>query len=292
MRNSTATLDTETTLIPDADAPTDDDASEPVETATTFDLGVLAPSTADAPKSTTTSMPKATTTTAGQNFAIVHVNNTTANTVKVWLGDASEHAAVVLAGEGVNWFVKTSTSDPDRGGATLNGTNCGAKWADANNVVGGREYHFEVTPSVGFCANGQVMPQLVITDYTAGTSKTLGGLMPDANHALIYTVNKSVESVFIGIDDDGTAIEWTLSPGTWGSPDLISTGQGDNDTVTARRVEGECAWSPGIGFVGGHTYRVEVADGGSCDSVPLENQGTTLRLVIYDLTTNDFVSFG
>lgn len=291
-RDNTARLATENTLIPEAGEPTQDEASEPDETATTFDLGLLVPTTTQAPKSTTTTVPgapRATTTTVSKAFAVVHVNNNSVTPVRVWLGDASEHAEALPAGEGVNWIVKTSAGKHDVGGVVVDGTSCGAKWSDADNVVGGHEYHFEIKPSPGLCANGQVMPQLVITDYTAGASKTVTGLVPNANHALLYVVNTYGAAAKVNVNDVD-ALEWTIDPTEWGAPQLLTTATGHGDGVSVTRIDEACGYGDGENyFLGGHTYRIEVVDGtGSCDG----SGGPSPGLVIHDLTAGTTRSVG
>ncbi len=286
-RASSSTLTADGHSIPDAAVPAD--TAEHDSTASTFDLGVFAPSTTDKPAAiaSTTTAPNATPVTLLEGFAIVHVNNATSTPVRVWVADGSAHSAVLRAGDAVNWIVKTTVAGPDRGGAVVNGTNCGASFPSADNVVGGREYHVEILPSTGYCGGGQPMPKLVITDYTAGTSRALTGLAPDATHALVYVINNYDAAVKLNLTDDD-AIEWTIDPTLWGVPQLLTTATDHGDGVAVTRTDSQCGYGDGEEyFAGGHTYRIEVVDGSSSCS-----GAAAPGLVIYDLTTKTSRSLG
>ncbi|MDP1794374.1 MAG: hypothetical protein Q8K63_09590 [Acidimicrobiales bacterium] len=280
-RNSSATLATDDPSIPQAHVPLDDnDVAAPVETSTTFDIGVLAPTTTEALPSTTTTAPKSTTTTILRDFAIVHVNNNNDWPVKVWIGDETKHQAIVAPGEGVNWVVTTSATNPDSGGAFAEGTQCGGSWTDGNNIVGGREYHFEVKPSGGHCSNGFTMPKLVLTDYTAGASKSFTGLIPKANQALIYVFNEYSSEVKLTLND-ASVVEWILAKTSGGAPKFLSTASGHGDGFSVTRTDEECGLGDGEDyFKGGHTYRITVIHGtdGNCESGQ-----RALGLIIKDL---------
>lgn len=262
MRDPSSSLATDNTVIPEADVPSGEDAGEGAETATTFDLGVLAPTatTSTAPPSTATTAPKTTTTTLSRNFAIVHVNNTSSLPVKVTLGDETEHAATIAAGEGVNWVVKTSATNPDSATARLTTSNCGVAWSDTDNIVGGREYHLEVKASNGFCASRHPMPMIALTDYTGGGSKSFTGLAPGPNQALVYVVNKYGAPVKLTVSDDDTR-EWTLDPNQWGTPRSLMTSTEHGDSISLTRLDEQCGYGDGHDyFQGGVTYILTVID--------------------------------
>jgi hypothetical protein len=275
------TLSTDTTLIPDADLPVDQSVKED-DTEPTFDLGALVPPSTGTPRATTstTAPTLATTTTVPRGFALVHVNNATAIPVSVWLTDADQHATVLPAGNHVDWVVKTKASGTDSGGARVDGTNCGGTWSGVDNVVGGREYHLEILPSVGFCALGQPMPLVVLTDYTLGASKIVAGAVPDESHALIYVVNKYDAATKLTVDD-GDTIEWTMDPTIWGAPQRLTTSTDNRDAVKVTRLDQDCGYGDTDDyFAPAHTYRIEVVKSASyCGGVRAP------ALVIYDLTT-------
>lgn len=290
MRDSSATLATDTTMIPEAEAPSGSDKTDDAITETTFDLGVLAPPTTDAASASTTTpttAPKATTTTVPKGYAVVHVTNSASLPAKVFLGDDTEHEALLPAGDTTNWMVRTAATHPDSGGAWVKGTGCGGTWSDVNNVLPGREYHFEVKDSPAYCGNGQRMPMVILTDYTAGKSKTITGLVPDATHALIYVINKYDAPVKVAANDV-SAIEWTIDPTLWGAPQLIETSTEHGDGVSVARVDEQCGYGDGEDyFSAGHTYRIEVIDGsGSCSG------SNAPGLKVTDFTTNSTFYLG
>lgn len=278
---SKASLSTESSVIPEADAPRDDNRRDR-STDTTVDLNLFAaPSTSPRPTTTSTSAPPASPTTVPRGFALVHVTNSTGSPVNVWLGDADEHNTVLPAGHKVDWVVKTSSTTGDRGGARVDGTNCGGTWSGVDNVVDRHEYHLEIKPSLGFCALGQAMPMIVLTDYTIGASKTIAGLLPDLGHALVYVHNLYDAATKLTIVDVDT-IEWTMDPSVWGAPQLLTTSNDHSDSATVTRVDNDaCGYGDSADyFTAGHTYRVDVVKGSSFCS-----GGRGPALSINDLTT-------
>ena len=280
-RSAASTLATDSASIPDADVPTTKASHRDAVTDTTFDLGVLAPSTTDVPSATPTTAPKVTTAAVQRGFALVHINNATSTPVRVTLADVDDHAAVLPAGDHVDWVVKTASNSADRGSARVDGTNCGAVWSGVDNVVDGREYHLEIKPSAGWCAGGPAMPMVLLTDYTAGASKAITGLVPDASHAVVYVVNHYGAAVKVALSDDDE-VEWTIDPTMWGAPQRVTTAADHGDGISVTRVDEPCGYGDSADyFTAGHAYRVEVVDGtgGGCTGA------TPPGLRIYDLTT-------
>lgn len=291
MRDSRATLATENTVIPDADDPDESDShGNDAVTDTTFDLGVLAPRTTDAASpsmATSTTAPVVTTTTVPKGYARVRVTNSSALATRVVLTDRSEYAKVIPAGDSVDWAVRTADGF-DSGSAYVNGTSCGPAWSGADHLVAGREYHLEVKPSVGYCANGQPMPMVLLTDYTVGGSKMFTGLVPDAERALVYIRNQYGAAVRVRLNDVDE-IEWTIDPTVWGAPQLLATASDHGDGASVARVDDPtCGFGDGENyFLAGHSYRIDVVDGsGSCGAA----KAPALR--IFDLTTNTSVLLG
>jgi len=272
----TSTPDDLPDLLVPSDSTPDETTTTAARPATTVKAGATTTTSVKAPATTPTTTARV----ADPTRAVVLAVNRTQFDVKMWVGDVSEHEAWLSPGESVEWRVTPSDRNPDAAGAVAKDSYCGGKWFDQNNLVAGHLYTVEARPG-GFCANGFSMPILHLKDDTTGAEKSfVDGLIPDANHALIYVVNKFSAQVKIAINDDSSH-EWTLVPGEWGTTTSLKTSNEHGDGATITRLDLQCGYGDGHEyFQGGHTYRLEAVAGQKC------HEGSDgPNLMIHDLTS-------
>lgn len=244
-----------------------------------MDLPELTTTTTSATAVTT--VPTTTSTTIKSDVAVVTATNKTEWPVKVWVGAVTEHEAILQPGQSIEWSVTQPGRNPDSGGAVAEGTFCGPKWYDVKNLVGGHRYTLDVT-NEGYCPLGQPQPKMTLTDKGDNTSKSYVGLIPDANHALLYVVNKYNALADVKVNDDNEKT-WSVHPGQWGDAFMLATSNEHGDGVSVTKMPEQCGWGDSEDFFkGGHVYRLEVRGGQKCN----DETFAAPNLLIVDITGN------
>lgn len=174
LRAAGSSADTDVTELPRLDVPVAE------TTTTTVAVTETTTSTIAAPVVTTTTMSPPTSAVPVPTTVLppaqVIATNESNQSVKVYVGDDSEHAKVLAPGEGVSWLVTAGTGHPDSGGAVEPTTGCGTKWNDEDILQAGHRYRMTIRSSgASTCPSGKAWPTMHFYDETDGYGWFRGG---------------------------------------------------------------------------------------------------------------------